>query len=67
MRRAQLKGVEPNAAHHAIAELAERWEGRLFVITQNVDDLHDRAEQRRTLKPGYNLLHMHGGIWPGVV
>lgn len=43
-RRAQLKEAHPNAAHLALAELAEQWDGRLFLITQNVDDLHDRAD-----------------------
>src|ERR1700744_5125266 len=37
-RRAQLREAEPNAAHLALAELATRWEGRLFLVTQNVDD-----------------------------
>lgn len=62
MRRAQLKEVEPNAAHHAIAELGERWEGRLLVVTQNVDDLHDRAGMSLQMKYGYKLLHMHGEL-----
>ena len=61
-RRAQLKDVEPNAAHHAIAELGEQWQGRLFVVTQNVDDLHDCAEQGRKMRYDYKLLHMHGEL-----
>ena len=40
-RRAQLKTVEPNPAHFAIAKLEEKFE--VDVITQNVDDLHERA------------------------
>src|SRR5580692_5029230 len=44
MRRKQLKDVKPNAAHLALAKLAAAWEGKLFLITQNVDDLHERAD-----------------------
>jgi NAD-dependent deacetylase len=61
-RRAQLKDVHPNAAHHALAELAAQWEGGLFLITQNVDDLHERAEQGKSIKSGYKLIHMHGEL-----
>jgi len=62
MRRAQLKEAVPNAAHLAIAELASQWEGKLIVVTQNVDDLHERATQGKNIKPGYTLLHMHGEL-----
>lgn len=57
MRRAQLKTVEPNAAHLALAALERAWEGRgdFLLVTQNVDDLHERAGSRR-------LVHMHGEI-----
>lgn len=61
-RRAQLKEVIPNAAHHAIAELAANWDRKLFLITQNVDDLHDRAAQATTPKPAFRLIHMHGEL-----
>ncbi|MFT8245413.1 NAD-dependent deacylase [Roseomonas sp. BN140053] len=54
-RRAQLRGVSPNAAHLALAELDARWPGELLLVTQNVDDLHDRAGSKR-------LLHMHGAL-----
>ena len=54
-RRAKLKMVEPNAAHQALAELDERWPGDFLLVTQNVDDLHDRAGSKR-------LLHMHGEL-----
>jgi NAD-dependent deacetylase len=56
-RRAQLRdpGVQPNAAHRALAELDARWPGGLLLVTQNVDDLHDRAGSRR-------LVHMHGEL-----
>jgi NAD-dependent deacetylase len=57
LRRAQLKTVHPNAAHHALAKLEQDWagQGSFLLITQNVDDLHDRAGSK-------NLLHMHGEI-----
>lgn len=61
-RRAQLKDVKPNAAHLAIAQLASQWNGALIVITQNVDDLHERAAETVKLQPGYSLLHMHGQL-----
>jgi NAD-dependent deacetylase len=52
-RRAQLKEVEPNAAHVAIKELESAFE--VHVITQNVDDLHERAGSN-------NVLHLHGEL-----
>ena len=54
-RRAQLRAVAPNAAHRALAELEARWPGGFLLVTQNVDDLHDRAGSKR-------LLHMHGEL-----
>lgn len=62
MRRSQLAEVQPNAAHHALAELGEKWKGRVFLITQNVDDLHERAAKDRKMKHSYHLLHMHGEL-----
>lgn len=55
MRRAALASVEPNAAHHALARLDAEWSGDLLIVTQNVDDLHERAGAKR-------LLHMHGEL-----
>lgn len=55
LRRAQLPTVEPNAAHHALARLERGWHGPFLLVTQNVDDLHDRAGSR-------NLIHMHGEL-----
>jgi NAD-dependent deacetylase len=55
MRRAALADVEPNAAHHALARLDAAWPGDLLIVTQNVDDLHERAGAVR-------LLHMHGEL-----
>ncbi|HUE79072.1 MAG TPA: NAD-dependent deacylase [Sphingomicrobium sp.] len=57
-RRARLGSVVPNAAHEALAWLDEKWPGELLLITQNVDDLHQRAGSRR-------LLHMHGKLKSG--
>jgi NAD-dependent deacetylase len=54
-RRERLKSVEPNAAHRALARLDAEWPGELLIVTQNVDDLHERAGARR-------LLHMHGEL-----
>jgi NAD-dependent deacetylase len=56
-RRRQLlsNSVKPNAAHLALAELEQQWEGRLLLVTQNIDDLHERAGSR-------NLIHMHGEL-----
>ena len=54
-RRAALAGVEPNAAHLALARLEAEWPGRLLLVTQNVDDLHERAGSKR-------LVHMHGEL-----
>lgn len=52
-RRRQLKTVEPNAAHHAIKDLEDKYE--VVVITQNVDDLHERAGSA-------NIIHLHGEL-----
>ena len=56
-RRSRLAGggVHPNAAHDALARLAGEWPGRVLVVTQNIDDLHERAGSR-------NLVHMHGEL-----
>ena len=57
-RRAKLGTVEPNAAHLALARLDSEWPGELLLVTQNVDDLHERAGSKR-------LLHMHGELTSG--
>jgi NAD-dependent deacetylase len=54
-RRAALGNVAPNAAHMALAELDAKWRGELLLVTQNVDDLHERGGSRR-------LRHMHGEL-----
>lgn len=53
MRRANIQEKQPNPAHFALARLDAEWKGGLLIVTQNVDDLHERAGARR-------LLHMHG-------
>ena len=54
-RRAAVQEVAPNAAHEALARLDAEWGGELLIVTQNVDDLHERAGARR-------VLHMHGEL-----
>jgi len=61
-RRRQLREVEPNAAHHALARLAAEWDGEVLLVTQNVDDLHDRAHADLPSKAGFGLIHMHGEL-----
>ncbi|MBC7497093.1 MAG: NAD-dependent protein deacylase, partial [Sphingomonadaceae bacterium] len=58
-RRAMLKTIAPNAAHRALARLDRDWPGDLLIVTQNVDDLHDRAAAELGECPP-RLLHMHG-------
>jgi NAD-dependent deacetylase len=57
-RREKLGTVEPNGAHRALARLDAEWPGELLLITQNVDDLHERAGSKR-------LIHMHGELTRG--
>lgn len=54
-RQAGTDRVAPNAAHHALATLERRWRGDFLLVTQNVDDLHDRAGSSA-------LVHMHGQL-----
>ena len=54
-RRRAAASVAPNAAHEALARLERALGERLLVVTQNVDDLHERAGTR-------NLVHMHGEL-----
>jgi NAD-dependent deacetylase len=58
-RRAALATVRPNAAHDALVRLEREWPGEFLLITQNVDDLHDRAGSCR-------VLHMHGELLSAV-
>ena len=54
-RRKALRNpnIQPNAAHRALAELEAGWPGEFLLVTQNIDDLHERAGSRK-------LVHMHG-------
>ncbi len=45
--------VGPNAAHRALADLERRWPGDFLLVTQNIDDLHERVGSEK-------LVHMHG-------
>lgn len=56
-RRAKLAdpAIVPNPAHLALARLEAEWPGEVLLVTQNIDDLHERAGSR-------NLLHMHGEL-----
>lgn len=53
IRRRQLLEVYPNAAHHALVKLEKKY--NVHIITQNVDDLHERAGSSR-------ILHLHGEL-----
>lgn len=54
MRRRNVRDAEPNAAHRTLAELGELFDVR--IITQNIDDLHERAGS-------VNVIHLHGEIF----
>ncbi|UTW55189.1 NAD-dependent deacylase [Kordiimonas sp. SCSIO 12610] len=55
MRRAQLPNVDPNPAHFALAKLEAELDGGCTIVTQNVDNLHERAGSQ-------NVIHMHGEL-----
>ena len=52
-RRAQLAEALPNQAHHGLKELEKQW--KVSIITQNVDDLHERAGSS-------DIIHLHGEL-----
>ncbi|MEM8526946.1 MAG: Sir2 family NAD-dependent protein deacetylase [Bacteroidota bacterium] len=52
-RRRQLKSAKPNAGHLALVQLEEKYD--VTIITQNVDDLHERAGSS-------NIIHLHGEL-----
>jgi NAD-dependent deacetylase len=52
-RRLNILAAQPNPAHEAMARLDREWSGNLLIVTQNIDDLHERAGAHR-------VLHMHG-------
>jgi len=47
--------VAPNAAHRALAQLEADWPGEVLLVTQNIDNLHERAGSK-------NIVHMHGEL-----
>ncbi len=54
MLRAKVKKLDPNNAHIALAKLEQNWtKGKVYLITQNIDDLHERAGSK-------HVIHMHG-------
>lgn len=53
LRRRQLKEVEPNSAHYFLKKLEEKYE--VVIVTQNVDDLHERAGSSK-------IIHLHGEL-----
>ena len=53
LRRAAIQEAQANAAHRALGRLEAAWPGDLLIVTQNVDDLHERGGARR-------VHHMHG-------
>jgi len=54
-RRNQLREVHPNTAHRALAKLQRHFPGEVFLVTQNVDDLHERGGSEQ-------VCHMHGEL-----
>ncbi|HBS50427.1 MAG TPA: NAD-dependent protein deacylase [Rhodobacteraceae bacterium] len=54
-RRAQAVDARPNPAHEALARLQRDWPGEVVIVTQNVDDLHEKGGAR-------DVLHMHGTL-----
>jgi NAD-dependent deacetylase len=56
-RRQQLQQpeIQPNAAHYALAELEQKFGENILIVTQNVDNLHERAGSK-------NLIHLHGEL-----
>lgn len=71
LRRAALLGVVPNAAHLALARLQREFPGRVTLITQNIDDLHEQAGASEVIHMHGELRRVrcvhcgHGGEWAG--
>lgn len=55
VRRRKIREAQPNAGHRALAELERDFPGSVTLVTQNIDDLHERAGSR-------NVIHMHGEV-----
>ena len=56
-RRLAMRAAEPNAGHRALGDFARRHPGRLTLVSQNVDDLHQRAGNTDTLRLHGDILH----------
>ena len=54
-RRQNLQNAEPNTAHQALARLEAEHDGEVLIVTQNVDDLHEKGGSN-------NVIHMHGEL-----
>lgn len=54
-RKFLLSGIEANAGHKALARLEKEWEGEVLLVTQNIDNLHERGGSQQ-------VLHMHGEL-----
>jgi len=54
-RKLQETSIQPNAAHFALAALQSKFSGHLTLITQNIDDLHERSGS-------HDVIHMHGEL-----
>ncbi len=54
-RRRNMARVAPNEAHHALAKLQREFCGKFLLVTQNIDELHERAGSE-------NPVHMHGEL-----
>lgn len=50
-----ISDIHPNSAHLALAKLENKWPGDVLIVTQNIDDLHEKAGSA-------NLIHMHGEL-----
>lgn len=64
-RRKQLREVEPNLGHHILAELENEFD--VFIITQNVDDLHERAGSTKVLHLHGELLKVRSSVSPNYI
>jgi NAD-dependent deacetylase len=64
-RRAQLMSAQPNKAHHILAELQEEFD--VQVITQNVDNLHERAGSKKVLHLHGELMKARSTVDPGLI
>lgn len=54
-RRTLMRGIQPNEAHKALARLEQNFPGKVLIVTQNIDNLHEAAGSRQ-------LIHMHGEL-----